>query len=98
MSQNNTEGTGIVNLIMVAAGILFAAVSALAGANVAQADETDRAELDPPEGVTRPLAQETQSIYVDANVLGGYEEKETKLTGETVPEAAVTEVYPGEKE
>ena len=98
MSQNNTEGTGIVNFIMVAAGILFAAVSALAGTNAAQADETDGAELDPPESVTETLAQETQSIYIDANVLGGHEAKETKVTGETVPEAAVTVVYPGEKE
>lgn len=98
MDQNNAEKTGIVNFIMVAAGILFAAVSALAGTNVAQADEAGSVQENAPESVTETLAQETQSIYIDANVQSDHEAKETKVTGETVPKAEVTVVYPGEKE
>ena len=98
MSQNNTEGTGIVNFIMVAAGILFAALSALAGTNVAQADEAENVETDTPESVTETLGQETQSIYIDASVQNDHDAGGTKVSGETVPGAEVTVVYPGEKE
>src|SRR5699024_9566327 len=98
MNQNNAGKMGILNVIMVAAGILFAAVSALAGTNVAQADEAENVETDTPESVTETLGQETQSIYIDASVQNDHDAGGTKVSGETVPGAEVTVVYPGEKE
>lgn len=95
MNQNNTEQAGIVNIIKVAVGILLAGVSALSGTSVAQAEEAQSVE---PESVTESLAVETQAIYIDANVLSDYAAEETKVTGETVPDAEVTVTYPGEKE
>lgn len=95
MNQNNTEQVSIVNVIMVAIGILAAAVSALAGTNMAQAEEAESGQT---ENVTEVLGTETQAIYIDANVTSDYATGKTKVTGETVPDAEVTVTYPGEKE
>ncbi|WP_411843849.1 Ig-like domain-containing protein [Salinicoccus sp. HZC-1] len=94
MDQNNTEQVSIVNIAMVAVGILVAAVSVLTGTNMAQAEDDESGQT---ESVTESLATETQAIYIDANVLSDYASETTKVTGETVPDAEVTVTYPGDE-
>ncbi len=86
---------GILNTLMVAVGILIAGISMLTGTNVAQADEAENTET---ESVTETLAEATQAIYIDANVTSDVETGETKVTGETVPDAEVTVIYPGDEQ
>lgn len=98
MNQNNTERAGIVNIVMVAFGILIAGISVLTGTNMAQADEAESAEsVESTESVTESLGAETQSIYIDANVQSDYAAEKTTVTGETVPNAEVTVIYPGDE-
>jgi len=89
VSYYTREEVGGKSFIVAIVGALLAAAFAMPAYGTVQAEDISSV-VD-----TDSVATEMQAIYIDANVVSEVASDGTKVTGETVPEAAVEVTYPG---